>query len=79
MNKHVSMLEVDKQCGEKKIKHKWDQEGQRGSGSTAVGEDLTKKVRFGKRLSGGRRQLGKEFIGTGESLSKDPKAGDGLG
>lgn len=59
------------------MKRKWDQEGQRGSGSTAVGKDLTKKVKFGKRLAGGGRQLGKEFTGTGESLRKSPKAGDG--
>ena len=58
------------------MKHKWDQEGQRGSGSRGVGKDLTKEVRFGKRLVGGGRQLGKEFTGTGESLRKGPKAGD---
>lgn len=59
--KPVSTLEVDKQRGERKRRRKWDQEGQRGSGSTAAGKDLTKKVRFGKRLAGGGRQLGKKL------------------
>lgn len=67
MNKHVSMLEVDKQCGEKKIKHKWDQEGQRGSGSMAISKDFPKKVRLAKGLQEVRDSWVKNSLAQGKA------------